>query len=253
MTNKLKYFIGNWKMFGDLNSFKIVNNINRFSSNYKKLTRNIKIILCPPNTLIYPFNKKLKYKSISLGAQNCHHQEKYGAYTGSVSARMLKKLGAEYIILGHSENRIEGETNKIIKQKIKSALNQNLKVIFCIGETLKEKKGNKTFSVIRKQIKDSLDKKFNINKIIIAYEPVWSIGTNVLPKKNDLRLIVKFIKEEYMKIFRKKKFPKVLYGGSVSANNIDLFRSLVQIDGFLIGGASQSSKKFIDIINNYYK
>ena len=253
MTNKLKYFIGNWKMFGDLNSFKIVNNINHFNVTLKKLKRNIKIVLCPPNTLIHAFNKKLKHKTISLGAQNCHHQEKHGAYTGSVSARMLKKIGAEYIILGHSENRFEGETNKIIKQKIKSTLNQNLNVIFCIGEKLNEKKSKKTFSIIKKQMKDSLDKKFNINKIILAYEPVWSIGTNILPRKSDLKITIKYIKKEYMKIFKSKKTPKVLYGGSVNPKNIDLFKSLEEIDGFLIGGASQSSKKFIDIINNYYK
>tara|TARA_B100000029_G_scaffold461861_1_gene493931 strand:+ start:5393 stop:6154 length:762 start_codon:yes stop_codon:yes gene_type:complete len=253
MTNKLKYFIGNWKMFGDLNSFKIVNTINHFSVTLKKSKKKIKIVLCPPNTLIHSFNKKLKHKTISLGAQNCHYQEKYGAHTGSVTASMLKKIGAEYIILGHSENRSEGEANKTIKQKINSALNQNLNVIFCIGEKLNEKKNKRTFSVIKKQIKDSLDKKFNINKIILAYEPVWSIGTNILPKKNDLRLTIKYIKKEYMKIFKSKKIPKVLYGGSVSPNNIDLFKSLDEIDGFLIGGASQSSKKFIDIINNYYK
>ena len=206
-----------------------------------------------PNTLIHPFKRKLKSKLISFGAQNCHHHEGYGAFTGSVSATMLKKLGAEYIILGHSENRLEGETNKIIKQKIESALNRKLIIIFCIGETFKEKREGKTFSVLRKQIKTSLEKKFNINKIIFAYEPVWSIGTNQIPKIGELKIIVKFIREEYMKIFKTKNSPRVLYGGSVNDKNICLFAPIPEIDGFLIGGASRSSKKFIDIIKNYYK
>ncbi len=252
MTNKLKYFIGNWKMFGDFGSFKIINKINQFTYKYRKLNKK-KIILCVPNTLIYYFKKRLKSKFISLGAQNCHHYETYGAFTGSVNASMLKKMGAEYIILGHSENRSEGETSQIIKKKIISALNQKLNIIFCIGETYKEKKRGKTFSILRKQLRNSLERKFDINKIIFAYEPVWSIGSNKIPKMNELRNTIKFIKNEYKNIFKTKKFPKVLYGGSVNYKNIRLFSLISEIDGFLIGGASQSSKKFIDIIRNYYK
>ena len=252
MTNKLKYFIGNWKMFGDFSSFKIIHKINRFSHKYQKLNRK-KIILCVPNTLIHYFNKKLKSKFISLGAQNCHYHEGYGAFTGSVNASMLKKMGTEYIILGHSENRLEGETNQLIKKKIKSALNQQLNIIFCIGETYKEKKGGETFAILKTQLKNSLEKKFNINKIILAYEPVWAIGTNKIPKINELVKIIKFIKSECIKIFKSKKVPKVLYGGSVNSKNIHLFSLISEIDGFLIGGASHSSKKFIDIIKNYYK
>jgi triosephosphate isomerase len=166
---------------------------------------------------------------------------------------MLKKAGAEYIILGHSENRSEGDTNQIIKKKIISALDQNLNIIFCIGETYKEKIKGKTFFILRKQIRDSLERKFNINKIIFAYEPVWSIGTSKIPKMNELKNTIKFIKNEVKKNFKTRKSIKVLYGGSVKPNNIRLFSSIPEIDGFLIGGASQSSKKFIDIIRNYYK
>ena len=214
----------------------------------KKFNRK-KIVICVPNTLIHFFKKKLKSKFISLGVQNCHHHENYGPFTGSVNASMLKKAGAEYIILGHSENRSEGETNYLIKKKIISALKQKLNIIYCIGETLKEKNKGKTFSILRKQMKGSLEKKFNINKIIFAYEPVWSIGTNKIPKMDELKKIIEFIKKN----FKTKKPPKVLYGGSVNDKNIRLFSSVSQIDGFLIGGASQSSKKFIDIIINYYK
>ena len=166
---------------------------------------------------------------------------------------MLKKAGAKYIILGHSENRAEGETNYLIKKKIISALKQKLNIIYCIGETLKEKNKGKTFSILRDQMKSSLEKKFNINKIIFAYEPVWSIGTNKIPKMDKLKKTIEFIKRDFKKNFKTKKTPKVLYGGSVNDKNIRLFSSISQIDGFLIGGASQSSKKFIDIIINYYK
>ena len=252
MTNKLRYFIGNWKMFGDFSSFKIIHNINQFSHVSKNRFKR-KIILCVPNILIYFFKKKLKSKFISLGVQNCHYHQGYGPFTGSVSASMLRKAGAEFIILGHSENRSEGETNQLIKKKIKSALNERLNIIFCIGETLKEKKRHKTFSILKKQIIGSIEKNFNTNKIIFAYEPIWSIGTNKIPKMNELKNTIKFIKNEFKKIFKRKKSPKVLYGGSVNGKNIRLFSSISEIDGFLIGGASQSSKKFIDIIKNYYK
>jgi len=252
MTNKLKYFIGNWKMFGDFNSFKIIYKINHYAKKHIK-SKKSKIVLCVPNILIDFFKKKLKQKSIFIGAQNCYHEEGYGPYTGAISAQMLKKMGAEYIILGHSESRQEGETPELIKKKIISSLKQNLNIIFCIGEKYIDKKKGKTFSVIRNQIRRSIEKKFNKKKIILAYEPVWSIGTNRIPNNNDLKSVINFIKDDFMKIFKTKKSPTVLYGGSVNEKNIKILSSLSEIDGFLIGGASQSSKKFIDIIRKYYK
>jgi len=252
MTNKLKYFVGNWKMFGDFSSYKIIHKINRYI--YKlKGSKNSKIVLCVPSTLIHSFRKKLKRKVICIGAQNCYHQEGYGPFTGAVSSGMLKKMGAEYIILGHSENRSEGETAQLIKKKIISALNQKLNIIFCIGETYKDKERGRTFSAIRTQIKNSLEKKFNKNKIILAYEPVWSIGTNKIPNIKDLQAVIKFIKNDFKKIFKTRKFPRVLYGGSVNNKNIKSLSTVAEIDGFLIGGASQSAKNFIDIIKKYYK
>ena len=253
MTNKLKYFIGNWKMFGDFNSIKIIYQIHQFCLRFNKSHKKNKIVLCVPNTLISFFTKKLKSKFLSIGAQNCHYHNNYGPFTGSVSASMLKKAGAKYIILGHSENRSEGDTNRIIKRKIESSLNQKLNIIFCIGETLKEKIKGKTFSALRNQIRGSIDKKHNINRIIVAYEPVWSIGTGKVPEAQQLKKAFKFIKNEFKKNFKAKTFPAVLYGGSVNDSNIGLFSSISEIDGFLIGGASKSSKKFIDIIKNYYK
>ncbi len=253
MTNKLKYFIGNWKMFGDFNSFKIIKTINRSYKKISKKGRNNKIIICVPNLLINFFNKKLKSNNIILGAQKCSPYEDYGPHTGSISAHMLKNAGAKYIILGHSENRSDGETVQLIKKKIFSALKENLIVVFCIGETSSEKLKGKTFSVLSKQIKSSIDKKFNLKRIIIAYEPVWSIGTGQIPKVNDLKKTLTYIKNFFKNKFKTKKFPITLYGGSVNGKNIKNFSNIDEIDGFLIGGASQSSKKFIDIVKNYYK
>jgi len=252
MTNKLKYFIGNWKMFGDFTSLKIIETIHFFLIKHKKYQKKNIFVMCIPSTLISFFSIKFKSKFINYGAQNCYHESRYGPYTGSVSASMFKNAGAKYIILGHSENRYEGETNVIIKKKVESALKENLTVIFCIGESLKQKKNGKTIAVLGKQIRDSITRKNNLKKLIIAYEPIWSIGTGKIPKSYELIKIFRFIKREFEVKF-KKKSPPVLYGGSVNPDNIKMFSSISEIDGFLIGAASQSHKKFIDIIKNYYK
>jgi len=253
MTNKLKYFIGNWKMFGDRSSLDIIRKISQFHAKFRKKNNKNKIILCVPSTLIDFFTKKVKSRNFFIGAQNCHHYQEYGPFTGSISALMLKKIGAKYVILGHSDNRAEGDTDNIIKKKIESALKQKLNIVFCIGETLNEKKKGKTFLVLKKQIKNTINKKHNLKNIIVAYEPVWSIGTGKIPKEKELKKIFRFIKNEFQKNYKTNKSPVILYGGSVNDKNIAYFSSFSDIDGFLIGGASQSSKKFIDIIKNYYK
>ena len=116
-----------------------------------------------------------------------------------------------------------------------------------------KKKNNNTFSILKKQLKVLSGNKINVNKIIVAYEPVWSIGTNKIPKIDKLEEIIKFIKNQLIKILKIKKLPNILYGGSVNDKNVHLFSKLYHLDGFLVGGASQSSKKFIDIVDNYYK
>ena len=244
MTNKYMYFIANWKMFGSLNSLKSLDKFIKFFKNFKKNTYS-KIIYCPPTTLINPMIKKLKKTRIQIGAQNCHENQNYGAFTGSINAKMLKSVGATYVIIGHSENRKEGETDKLINNKIKSALKSGLKVIFCIGETLKEKKTKKTKKLLSKQIKLGLNKIKNNKNIIIAYEPIWSIGSGLIPKKKELFETINFIK-------KKAKNYKVLYGGSVNPKNINSLNLINNIDGYMIGGASQDPKKFIDIIKKTY-
>ena len=252
MTNKLRYFIANWKMYGDLPSLKVLKDINFFLGKNKKTYRP-KVVACVPNTLIKMFSIKMRGGRISIGAQNCHLYEGYGPHTGSISTLMLKNSGAKYIILGHSDNRQEGETNQQLKQKINLSLNQKMKVIFCIGETLKERKKNKTYNVLTNQLNNILNKNLNFNNIIFAYEPVWSIGTGKIPKLLELEKVIKFIKNFLRKKLKIAKYPKVIYGGSVNPDNVHIFSSINEIDGFLIGSASLSSKKFIDIIKNYYR
>jgi triosephosphate isomerase (TIM) len=244
MTNKYMYFIANWKMFGGLNSLKSINKVITFFNKFK-YNKYLKIIYCPPNTLIYPVSKKLKTTGIEVGAQNCHEKNFYGAFTGSINSMMLKNVGARYVIIGHSENRQLGESNSLINLKIKSALSSGLKVIFCVGETLREKRKNETYQILTKQIKSGLYKVKNKKNIIIAYEPVWAIGSGLIPKPIDLIKTIKFIKN-------KNNSYKVLYGGSVNSKNIQELKSIDIIDGYLIGGASQDPKKFIDIIKKTY-
>mgnify|MGYP001962557743 FL=1 len=239
------FFIANWKMFGDfksVNSIKMVIKLSK-DKKYKKA----KIVYCPPYTLIDKFLKITNKSKIKIGAQNCHHSQNSGPFTGSVNVDLIKSIGAKYVIIGHSENRVSGDTNHIINLKIKSALKKKLKIIFCIGETLKEKKNNKTNLVLKSQIIRGLKNVKKNNNIIFAYEPVWSIGTGVVPKNNDLKIQIYTIKKMISKLWRLKN-PKIIYGGSVNPKNINELRKISSINGFLIGGASQKAKNFIDII-----
>ena len=239
------YFIANWKMYGNLQSLNTLDKVIKFSKS--KEIKKGRLIYCPPYTLISSFLKKFQNCLIDIGAQNCHESDDFGPHTGFINAKMLKNVGANYVIIGHSENREKGETDKIINQKIRSAIKAKLKVIFCIGETLKQKKNGKTKSVLQKQIKFGLDKVNKKTNLFIAYEPVWSIGTGKIPKMKDLKQTVKFIKNQF-----KFKIPKILYGGSVNPQNIKDLREIKELDGFLIGGASQNPKKFIDIVKKTY-
>ena len=248
----MRYFIGNWKMFGEPKSIGILNKINKFV-NSDKNNNKYKTIITPPFTLLENFSKLYKNKKTSIGSQNCYHKDLFSSNTGAISPYMIRSVGAKYTIIGHSDNRAEGDTSKMLKDKVNFALKNKLKVIFCIGENKIQKSKKQTFNVLRRQISRVLDKKLNVNDIIVAYEPIWSIGTGKIPETEDLLKTTKFIKNVLTKIFRNKKIPSVLYGGSVDETNVSQFKNISEIDGFLIGGASKSSKKFIDIIKNYYR
>jgi len=247
----MRYFIGNWKMFGIPKSINILNKINKFNSKDKNRNK-YRVIITPPYTLIESFSKYFKNKKISIGSQNCYQKDQFSSNTAAVSPYMLRSVGAKYTLIGHSDNRGEGDTDSMLKDKVEFALKNNLKVVFCIGENKFEKKNNRTLAVLKKQLTNVLEKKFNKNNIIVAYEPIWSIGTGKIPSAEELKKTTVHIKKILKNIF-KKNSPAVLYGGSVDGTNVEMFKQITEIDGFLIGGASKSSKKFIDIIKNYYR
>lgn len=204
-----------------------INELNKIESNNT-------MILCP--TYLHIPNTNLI--SIHLGAQNVSCREN-GAYTGEVSSIQLKSYGVEYTIIGHSERReYQKETNEEINEKIKQLLNNNIKPILCIGETLEERKNNKVFEVLKEEINGALN---NISeedqkKIIIAYEPIWSIGTGLIPSIEEIEEVFIYIKNIIPNI-------KVLYGGSANEENINVLKKCLLIDGYLLGGLSLKPEK----------
>ena len=249
---KTIYFIGNWKMNGNYDSIKEIERVNNFLKK-KSISKLKKIIFCPPSNLLMSFSKKINTKLLDYGAQDISRINlNNGPYTGQLSAKMIKESGANYVIVGHSEKRLLDEDYKTIKKKISIAIKNKLKVIFCIGENLSQKKQNLSFKILKKQILNSIDKKINFDNLIIAYEPIWSIGTGIVPSNNYLDLIYR-----KLKIFLKEKYkvnsPIMIYGGSVTTDNVATLGKNSLISGFLIGGASLKSKSFIEIIKNYFR
>ena len=244
MTNNNMIFIANWKMNGEKRHISDINKTIKFS----KISKNKKnqIIYCPPFTLISIIKNKLKNTNIKVGAQNIHQLNDYGAFTGSVNSKLIKSVGCDYVIIGHSEIRNQ-ENDSIINKKIQSALKEKLKVIFCIGETYKEKKNNRTLKVLKKQITVALKNVKKINNIIFAYEPRWAIGSGKIPKIPELRNNFNDISKIVNKLKKKQKF-KIIYGGSVNSKNVSELKKINDLKGFLIGSASLRAKNFIDII-----
>ena len=249
---KTIYFIGNWKMNGNYDSIKEIETVNNFLKK-NSISKLKKIIFCPPSNLLMSFSKKINTKLLDYGAQDISRINlNNGPYTGQLSAKMIKESGANYVIVGHSEKRLLDEDYKTIKKKISIAIENKLKVIFCIGENLFQKKKNLSFKILKKQILNSIDKKINFDNLIIAYEPIWSIGTGIVPSNNYLDQIYtklkKFLREKY-----KVNSPILIYGGSVTPDNVVTLGENSLISGFLIGGASLKSKSFIEIIKNYFR
>lgn len=217
---------------------------NSIKRGIKKI-KNVEVVICPP--FIY-LPQLLKAKSFSLipklGAQDCFWQE--GAFTGEISAKMLKNLGVNYVIVGHSERRKHfAESDRMINKKLKAALKAKLKSIFCIGEKEKERKAGKTFFALKKQLKKGLKsiKKAFFKNLIIAYEPVWAIGTGKPCEIPDAKEVNLFLK----KIF--KNIP-VLYGGSINSKIAKNYIKEANFDGLLVGGASLKAEEFIKIIKS---
>ncbi len=213
------------------------------------------ILVCPPFTALSEVSKIVKGTNVNLGAQNCSYKDS-GAYTGEISPSMLLDLGCSYVILGHSERRTYfGETNEIINEKAKLAISKGLKIVYCVGEVLEERKNNQTFDVIKKQL-DQVLYNLDLNSVIIAYEPVWAIGTGLTASPEQAEEVHSFIRKTVSNIVKDagKNFDVndlvILYGGSVKSSSIKGLMECEDVDGGLIGGASLKAEEFLNIINN---
>lgn len=245
--------VGNWKMNKTLYEGITFAKELQFSLQEKKV--NCDIIICTPFIHLAPICEIIDTKIIKLGAQN-HADKIFGSYTGEISAAMITSAGAEYVILGHSERRyFYKENNIILKEKVKLALKNNLIPIFCIGEILEERESGKQNSVVETQINDSL---FDLSpkdfeKIILAYEPVWAIGTGKTATSKQVQEMHAFIRKILINKYTQTVANKIsiLYGGSCNANNAKELFSNPDVDGGLIGGASLKIDTFIPIIEAF--
>ena len=244
-----KVIAGNWKMNKDLNeSQNLVSGIIDGLGNENKCD----VVVCPPFTSLNEVHSLIKNTPIKLGAQNVYY-ETDGAFTGEVSTGMLKSVGCDYVIIGHSERRtIFGEKDELINKKNKKALADGLKVIFCIGESLAQREEGITNSVVEKQLQKGLDgiSSEELNNIIIAYEPVWAIGTGKTATPEQAQEVHAFIRNYISQKYSKESGEGLIiqYGGSVKPDNAASLLSQPDIDGALIGGACLKVDSFLSII-----
>ncbi|MBD3254464.1 MAG: triose-phosphate isomerase [Candidatus Lokiarchaeota archaeon] len=243
---------GNWKMHrGTPSDAKMM--LKKFLKLVKKI-ENVDIIIAPPFTAIPFTTEYVKKSKVKIGAQNMYFEKK-GAYTGEISPVFLKEIGCEYTILGHSERRhIFNETDELINKKLKLALNMNLKPIVCIGELLEEREAGQTNEIIEKQFKGSFRdlKEEEITNIIIAYEPVWAIGTGKTATPEQAEEVHQHVRDLIKKTYSESvsKQIRIQYGGSIKPHNAEELFKQKNIDGGLVGGASLEAESFSEIIKS---
>ncbi|AMR32873.1 triose-phosphate isomerase [Mucilaginibacter sp. PAMC 26640] len=250
-----KIVAGNWKMNLDYNEgltlfSEVINMIK------DEATGDQQVVVCSPFIHLHSLAGLAKgYHNIAVGAQNAHQAES-GAYTGEISAKQVKSTGAEYVILGHSERRqYFGESNELLAKKTDTALANGLKPIFCIGETLQQREANEHFDIIKSQLQEGV---FHLeavafDTIVLAYEPVWAIGTGVTATSAQAQEIHEFIRKEIAAKYDQTvaDATTILYGGSCNPKNASELFACADIDGGLIGGASLKSRDFTDIVKAF--
>lgn len=243
-----KVIAGNWKMN------KSINEAEEFMKEFIPLVQDTEneVVICAPYLDLYKLVEITKGTNVKIGAQNMHW-EKSGAYTGEVSAEMLKEMGVEYVIIGHSERRqYFNETDETVNKKIKTAFEYGLKPIVCVGETLEQRENGTTKEVITKQTKLALEglSSEQVENTIIAYEPIWAIGTGKTATSEDANNSIKQIREEISKIYGQNIANGVIiqYGGSVKSTNAKELFTTSDIDGGLVGGASLKAEEFSKIV-----
>lgn len=246
---RIPFIAGNWKMF------KTTNEAVAFAEEFKKLYKDtdIKAGICAPFTQLAALAEALKGTEIKLGAQNMHFEED-GAYTGEISAQMLNEIGVEYCIIGHSERRqYFNETDETVNKKLHTAFKHNITPILCVGEILAERDANKEFKVVKTQMEGALLDLSDelVSKLVVAYEPVWAIGTGRTATPEQANEMCGYIRKVIEDLYGDEVSEKVIiqYGGSVKPGNATELMNMEEIDGALVGGASLSPKDFIEIVN----
>ena len=242
-----KVIAGNWKMN------KSPKDVEEFMEKFPGLVSDTEneVILCVPFVDLCKANKLTRETNIKIGAQNMYFKDS-GAYTGEVSPKMLEDMGIEYVIIGHSERRqYFNETDETVNLKIKSALTHNLKPIVCVGETLEQREAGITKEFVTGQVRNALKDitKDELKKIIIAYEPIWAIGTGKTASSNDANEVCKWIREELKALYGNVADEIIIqYGGSVKSSNAKELFEMSDIDGGLVGGASLEPEEFSKIV-----
>ena len=244
-----KVIAGNWKM--NMLPGEAINFIEELTPAVAN-TQN-EVILCVPYTDLFYSLLNVQGTNIKIGAQNVHWEEK-GAYTGEISAQMLKSIGVEYVIIGHSERRqYFAETDETVNKKIKSALANGLKPIVCVGETLEQREQGITEKIITDQVEKAFNgiELKNLENVIIAYEPIWAIGTGKTATKEDANTTIIQIRKKMAEMYGQNAAHRVIiqYGGSVKASNAKELFEMSDIDGGLVGGASLNAEEFSKIVN----
>ena len=250
MNSRKKLIAGNWKMNKTSADAAVL--VTELVGLVGRQT-DVEVVLCPPFTSLESVGKTLEGSTIKLGAQNMHH-EASGAFTGEVSAPMLRAIFATHVILGHSERRAYfGETDAFINKKVITALKNQLKPILCVGETLAEREAGTTLKVVQTQLEAGLEgvSKDQAPTVVVAYEPVWALGTGKVATTAQAQEVHAFIRGLLTKLFTEPVAQKVriLYGGSMKPSNAPELLAQKDIDGGLIGGAALEARSFVDLVN----
>ncbi|WP_243368538.1 triose-phosphate isomerase [Microvirga solisilvae] len=242
---------GNWKMNGLKSSGEILSALQ--TSYTPGLKAKVELVVCPPATLVHSFAVASVGSRIAIGAQDCHAKES-GAYTGDLSAEMLADAGATYVLAGHSERRqYHKEKDADVCAKAMAAHRAGLTAIVCVGETREEREAGKTIAVVRKQLRGSIPVDSNSHNLVVAYEPVWAIGTGLTPTAADVAEVHAAIRDELKRLVGKADHAKVriLYGGSVKPSNAAELMAVENVNGALVGGASLVAADFLAIAGAY--
>lgn len=239
---------GNWKMNKTIaEALEFVNEVKDKVQNDK-----VEAVICAPFTLLKDLKEATKGTNIKIGAQNMHYEES-GAFTGEISPAMLKELNIDYVVIGHSERReYFNETDETVNKKVLKALEVGIDPILCCGETLEERESGKTKEVCKVQVEKALEnvKKEDLSKVVIAYEPIWAIGTGKTATSEDANDVIKYIREVVANLYGElANEVRIQYGGSVKPQNVAEIMSQSDIDGALVGGASLASSDYTQLVN----